>query len=74
MTRVERVKQALRRGEVCSLADLYGDFLSNGRNDVSELKKKGWIIEANWIAHGKTMQHKHYRLLREPKPEQLAIG
>lgn len=71
--RLDRVKRALRRGVVCSIADLYGDFLANGRNDVSDLRKKGWDIEATWEQHGKTMAHKHYRLIKEPKPEQLAI-
>jgi hypothetical protein len=72
--RMERVKAALRKGEVCSFADLYSNFLSNGRNDISKLKREGWYIETTFTKHaaGGT-SHCHYKLVREPKPEQLAI-
>lgn len=73
MTRLEAVKKALRRGEVCSFADLYSNFLSNGRNDISNLKRSGWEINSFWTAHGNTGSHCHYKLIREPKAEQIQL-
>ena len=70
--RMERVKAALRSAsELCSLDDLYGDALSNGRNDISTLKARGWLIDSRWTAHGDGETHKHYWLVRDP--EQLAL-
>lgn len=65
--RMDRVKAALRSGEVCALTDLYGDFLSNGRNDISKLKARGWGITAWWTAHEEGPAHKHYRLTLDPE-------
>jgi hypothetical protein len=63
---MERVKQALRKGEVCSFADLYNNFLSNGRNDISRLKREGWYIETTWTKHaGSGPAHCHYKLIKE---------
>lgn len=71
--RMERVKEALRtREEICSLSDLYANALSNGRNDVSTLRSRGWVIECSWHKHGKDA-HKHYRLVGEPAPEQREL-
>jgi len=64
---MDKVKKALRAGEVCSFADLYSNFLSNGRNDISELKRKGWEISSFWTAHAAGgSSHCHYKLIREP--------
>ena len=70
--RLARVKAALRSGEVCALADLYGDFLANGRNDLSMLRReRGWGIDSWWTVHEEGPAHCHYRLTDDP--EQVRI-
>lgn len=74
--RMERVRTLLRtQRDLCSLSDLYGRSLSNGRNDISALKARGWVIESVWSAHDETGAHCHYRLVSEAPvhPVQLAL-
>lgn len=72
--RLTRVKAALRNGEVCALADLYGDFLSNGRNDLSTLRReRGWGIDSWWTAHNEGPSHKHYALRFDPEMVQARL-
>lgn len=76
--RLERTKATLRSNpEVCSLSDFYGNYLSNARNDVGTLKRRGWVIESRWTAHGDTSAHCHYSLLfdgerKEQRPTQMS--
>jgi hypothetical protein len=67
MTRMERVQHTLKTvDDVCSLADLYANALSNGRNDISELRRRGWIIDKYPTSHGDGPNHTHYRLVSAP--------
>jgi len=67
---MERVRAALRtKTELCSLSDLYGDALANGRNDLSELRRVfGWEIRTTRASHG-AQSHVHYQLIREGRSE-----
>ena len=75
---MECMRALLRtRAEICSLASLYGDALSNGRNDVSTLRSRGWDGDADFAAHeAGHPAHCHYRLRAEPRsgPAQLRLG
>lgn len=72
--RMDRVKAALRsERELCSLSDLYAAALSNGRNDLSVLRReRGWGIDSWWTAHKDGPAHCHYRLTRDPELVQTA--
>ena len=74
--RMDRVKNLLRtREELCSMSDLYGNTLSNGRNDISTLcLKRGWVIKKWWTRHDGEA-HVHYQLVKEGeiKPKQRAL-
>lgn len=71
--RMERVKAALRAApELCSLDDFYNSALSNGRNDISTLKERGWIIDSCWVRHGEGEAHCHYWLVTDPEQMRLA--
>lgn len=73
--RMERVKAALRdKPELCALDDLYGNYLANGRNDISTLKRRGWLIESWLVAHQDGPVHKHYRTKRDPEQTTLAFA
>ncbi len=67
--RMERVKAVLRtEREVCSLEALYGNFLSNARNDIGTLRReRGWGIDSWWITHDEGPAHCHYRLTFDPE-------
>ena len=72
---MDRVKAALRdQDELCSLDDLYGNYLANGRNDISTLRRRGWLIESWLVAHQEGPVHKHYHLRRDPEQLSLAIA
>jgi hypothetical protein len=72
---MERVRTALRtKAELCSLSDLYGDALANGRNDISTLSREfGWDIRTSRTAHGQ-QSHVHYQLVREGRTERAPRG
>lgn len=75
--RLARTKHALRtKTELCSLVDLYGDALANGRNDISHLiRKRGWGIAKRDVRHEGGEWHTHYALTydAETQPKQLAL-
>lgn len=73
-TQMARIIQALREAEICSVSDLYANYLPNGRNEISLLiRRYGWVIEKTRHQHPGGTSHLHYRRIAEGPPKQLEL-